>query len=163
MIAVVVDVHGLARNHHRRGSAPCERQQPSSIVGREAEAIDKQVRPGATSSGEVGHIPAVGADERDPEIGKLRRHVRRVAAGHVDTPADPGKALRDRATDDAGATKDQSSHHATTLAGGGTPSRPGALRVAPVGGPGRGDAGNACFTCAIECAVEVHHVLPCLE
>jgi len=53
----------------------------------------------------------------------LRRHVRRIATGHIDTPANPGKVLGDRATDNAGATKNQNSRHATTLAGDRTPSR----------------------------------------
>ena len=107
-----VGVDGFARDHHRRRRLVRERQQQCRIGGREADAVDEQVRTCAERCAERVAVVAVRADEAAACRGNVGRHVGRVATGEIDIPAVGEQPPRDGAPDQAGSPDDERAAHA---------------------------------------------------
>ena len=111
VVAVAIDVHRLARDHHGRLSLARERQQASRILRGEADAVDEQVGPAAESRSQLSIVTALGGHEPSSGRCDVVRKARRIPPRELDLPPGGQKTTRRRAPDRTRSSEDQRATH----------------------------------------------------
>ncbi len=112
VIAVGVDVDGLAGDHHGGAGVGQQRQQPGGVGGGVADAVHEEVGPAADGGAKLGVVVPVGGHEAGPGGGQAGGHLAPVPPGQVNVPAAGQQAAADGLPDHPSPAENERPSHA---------------------------------------------------
>ena len=111
VVAVAIDVHGLARDHHGRARLARERQQTSRILRGEADAVDEEVGSTCERRSQLSLVAAFERHEPCPGRCDVVRKARRIPSREIDLPPGRQQTTRRRAADRTCSPEDERATH----------------------------------------------------